>query len=171
MGIQWPQDGIYINILPGQHHGDSRKCFCFCTNHYFLGLSNETYKQLWKITIFHAQINYFDWAILNSKLFVYQRVHTVFDFAPGFVEKSIVIHVTDHSNRSEFLTLLNKVEDCSSHPPNNMIVIGYHQQILTIYHLLIHEYTLIIVTTMSGLQLTHPIGPFGSLAEVICFKN
>jgi hypothetical protein len=93
-------------------------------------------------------------AIFNSKLFVYQRVHTVFDFAPGFVENSIVIHTTDHSNRSEFLTSLNKVEDCSSHPPNNMIVIGYHQQILTIYHLLIHEYTLIIVITCHNNEWT-----------------
>ena len=67
------------------------------------------------------------------------------------------------------LTKQGPGEDCSSHPPNNIIVIGYHQQILTIYHLLIHEYTLIIITTMSGLQITHPrtiwISGWGNLLQ------
>ena len=28
----------------------------------------------WKISIFHGKINYFDWAMFNSKLLVYWRV-------------------------------------------------------------------------------------------------
>ena len=58
-------------------------------------------KKLWKITMFHGKIHYFDWAIFNSFLYVYQRVSHEIPSSSGFIEgDSAVSSHAFHSNNA-----------------------------------------------------------------------
>ena len=97
-------------------------------------------------------------AIFNSYVCFPEGTYSIW-FRTWVVEIFIVIHITDHSNRSEFLTSLNKVQEKIAPlilliTLLSLAIINRYWQFITYWYMNIHLSSFIIVITMSGLQIT-----------------